>query len=792
MDDFHNPTPHAAAAKSTVDSVLYYVAKLGNTLLSLLSSLLAAALILYSAVVIYDTFYTQQAASDPYKLLHDRIEILEEGVTPESGAEILAGINEDYRAWLTVYDSYIDYPVVQGMDDLFYATHDIYKEISLTGAIYLSAGNDGEFEDSYNLIYGHHMDNKAMFGGLDEFKGESYFASHREGVIVSPSGVYDLYTFAVITTDAYENKIYFTGDRMDEVLSFLREMRDNSDGKTEVLIFDEAALEGADKIVALSTCADVNTNGRLVVFATMTKQNLIELKVEGYDGVYDAQTHGPALVEVNHSEGTVFSYSLDGGETWIPGLPEIRDAGTVEAIIKAENDVYGVATAEVTLTVHPKDVTVKVKDAFKYYGDPDPAWETEYITGIVDGFIPVYSIGRTNPYVQDVGVYPGVLVANGEELQGNYRITYLPGTFSIVKTGGLALTAQGYSGVYDTQSHSVSGVQVNVPGGTLIEYSVDGGLSWSTVPPEIKDVGVISVLIRATNPGYDSAAIEVTLEVTPAEVVVKAGNAQKKSGEADPEFHAEVTGILDGYQISYNIHRPGKGRDESAGFYRGAIVPYGEEYQGNYRVIYESGDFVIEGGSGRPGIIDFFDPDKGNGTPAWALVNLICTIITAYLFLPLLHLKAKFGRIKKMKKFNEEKFSLMDAEDLDAEQTEERDLIYDFAVEEKQKSSDAAVTRADISEDDFGSAVDALYYHVKKFVRRFRSGFGLELLSVIAAVVAFILTEDMRLPMVLIDKWTPLMVLIMLLCWGFDTRLMRYRDKFEADEREKEKEGAKE
>ena len=46
--------------------------------------------------------------------------------------------------------------------------------------------------------------------------------------------------------------------------------------------------------------------------------------------------------------------------------------------------------------------------------------------------------------------------------------------------------------------------------------------------------------------------------------------------------------------------------------------------------------------------------------------------------------------------------------------------------------------------------------------------------------------NDMRLPMILIDKWTPLMVLLMLICWIADARLMRYRDKREAEETDKE------
>ena len=54
-----------------------------------------------------------------------------------------------------------------------------------------------------------------------------------------------------------------------------------------------------------------------------------------------------------------------------------------------------------------------------------------------------------------------------------------------------------------------------------------------------------------------------------------------------------------------------------------------------------------------------------------------------------------------------------------------------------------------------------------------------EILDVIAAIVVFILTEDRRLPMILIDRWTPLMVLLLLICWIADIRLMRYRDRIE-------------
>ena len=42
----------------------------------------------------------------------------------------------------------------------------------------------------------------------------------------------------------------------------------------------------------------------------------------------------------------------------------------------------------------------------------------------------------------------------------------------------------------------------------------------------------------------------------------------------------------------------------------------------------------------------------------------------------------------------------------------------------------------------------------------------------------------MRLPMILIDKWTPLMVLFLAACWGTDIALIRCRDKIEEVEEE--------
>ncbi len=353
-DEFNNPVARTAPDKGRIVNILNLTRRLGESVVSLLTGLLAAALILYSGYVLYDSFYTQNTAgSTNWDLLQYKPEIMTDGATPLSGGGTLAAINADYRSWLTMYDTNIDYAVMQGEDDLYYATHDIYGENSITGAIYLASGNAGGFTDPYNLIYGHHMDNGAMFGALDSFASESYFDSHREGVIVSTSGVYDLYTFAVVRTHAYEAKVYNVGGKSaEDIIHFI----ENAEG---TVIYRQGIANDNSKIVALSTCAAADTDGRLVVFAVMLPHNMTEtttglltIAVNTYEGVYDGLWHG-IDVTVN-DPAALIEYSTDGGATWTTARPLIRDVGTIQLSVRASREGLETVTAVSLMRVTPQ------------------------------------------------------------------------------------------------------------------------------------------------------------------------------------------------------------------------------------------------------------------------------------------------------------------------------------------------------------------------------------------------------------------------------------------------------
>lgn len=100
----------------------------------------------------------------------------EEEEKSDDNEKVLLAINNDYKFWLSITNSNINYPVVQGTDNYFYLNHNFNKEKSISGTLFIDYENNIE-SDKNIVIYGHHMKNNTMFNNLNYFKNEDFFTT---------------------------------------------------------------------------------------------------------------------------------------------------------------------------------------------------------------------------------------------------------------------------------------------------------------------------------------------------------------------------------------------------------------------------------------------------------------------------------------------------------------------------------------------------------------------------------------------------------------------------------------
>ena len=179
------------------------IARLGNKLLSLIAVLLILLLFSYGAYSLWDIYRINNNAFVSDSLLRYK----PDGIH-SPGFDELRKQNPDVKARITVDDTHIDYPVLHGKDDMEYLNKDPLGEFALSGSIFLSSLNQEDFSDSYNLTFGHHMENGAMYGDLSKMLDQSYLKEHQKGILYLPDKMIAIRLYAALECDAYESNVY--------------------------------------------------------------------------------------------------------------------------------------------------------------------------------------------------------------------------------------------------------------------------------------------------------------------------------------------------------------------------------------------------------------------------------------------------------------------------------------------------------------------------------------------------------------------------------------------------------
>ena len=134
----------------------------------------------------------------------------------------LRALNPDVCGWLTLDGTRIDFPVVQGADNMVYVNTDVYGDFSLSGAIFLDSRCPADFTAPYSIVYGHHIEDGGMFGDIVQFTQSDYFAAHTTGTLITDDTAYNIALFACVRADAYDPVLYDPAQSPDALLAYIK------------------------------------------------------------------------------------------------------------------------------------------------------------------------------------------------------------------------------------------------------------------------------------------------------------------------------------------------------------------------------------------------------------------------------------------------------------------------------------------------------------------------------------------------------------------------------------------
>lgn len=226
-------------------------------------------LILFAAALIWGglLIYRWYSGTEDQKSLIELHKLALRADAEADEAKALEAVNGDYYAWLTVYGTTVDHPIVQGEDDEYYLSHDFYGRSDSSGCLFLDSRVDTD-ADGNMLIIGHNMKNRTMFGGLVDYTDVEFFGEHG-AVGLEKDGketFYEIFAMLVVPGDPDDDRYFELGEYLNDI-SEAKTAELLSALRAQALLWRDIEPENDDRFLFLETSDYSDTEGCLLLCA---------------------------------------------------------------------------------------------------------------------------------------------------------------------------------------------------------------------------------------------------------------------------------------------------------------------------------------------------------------------------------------------------------------------------------------------------------------------------------------------------------------------------------------------
>lgn len=138
--------------------------------------------------------------------------------------EKMLEFNKDTKGWIRLkgkknQQDEISYPIVQGPDNEYYLHYLANRTWNANGSIFIDYQLEKGLKSRNCIIYGHNMNNGAMFGKLKNYLSEDYYKEHPYFDIYIEEKHYRYYVFSIYKTETVGSESYmmeFTEEETEE------------------------------------------------------------------------------------------------------------------------------------------------------------------------------------------------------------------------------------------------------------------------------------------------------------------------------------------------------------------------------------------------------------------------------------------------------------------------------------------------------------------------------------------------------------------------------------------------
>ena len=177
--------------------------------------------------------------------------------------------NSDIVGWLEIEGTSINYPVLQGNDDIYYMNHNYKKQKSKSGSIFLTSKYNWKIPSDNLLIFGHNLNNGTMFQELLKYGNESFYEKHpiirfttmEEDAEYEIISVFKSRVYYKNENDVFRYYYFVNANNEEEYNEFVKNAKKSS------LYNINATAKYGEQLITLSTCSYHVKDGRFAVVA---------------------------------------------------------------------------------------------------------------------------------------------------------------------------------------------------------------------------------------------------------------------------------------------------------------------------------------------------------------------------------------------------------------------------------------------------------------------------------------------------------------------------------------------